>query len=550
MSRMGAVPAQLTDGPPEGAYVFAPNERPLFPGSPYAPRHTAGRRIGYALVALLTGITSNVVNSMVTVNLPSLGGAMGLYLMQVAWLPGIYVAFNATANLTLIRARIQFGIPLVMHVLLAAYAGAVVYQLVWPSYPAALATRALCGMSMATLTTMTIYCLLQVFTGPARPLALLVGISIPQLGLPLARLLPVELLALDGWRGLHLIELALIAAVTAATIALPVPPSDRSKAFEPVDALTIALVIPAFVLLGGVLAVGRYVWWTDAPWIGVALAAAVPLLIAALLIEHFRARPLIQTRWIGTAEMLRFALVAFVVRVALAEQSYGSVGLLTFGGLNNDQLHLMFGIVFLAMMLGIAAAALTIRPDRIPAQVLVASLVIAFGAWLDTDVTNLTRPPQLFLSQALIAFGTTLFIGPALLYGFVRVIQRGPDHLVTFIVLFSATQNVGGLAGSALLGSWQTMRVRHHAALLADRLSAADPIVVERIQAGSGALAGVVVDPVQRSAQGAGLLARAMLREANILAFADVFRLVMAIALANAAFLAVLIVRRRMRAAA
>jgi hypothetical protein len=299
-----------------------------------------------------------------------------------------------------------------------------------------------------------------------------------------------------------------------------------------------------------VLAVGRYVWWTEAPWVGLALAGAVPLLIAALLVEHFRTRPLIQTRWIGTAEMLRFALVAFVVRVALAEQSYGSVGLLTFGGLNNDQLHLLFGIVFVAMVLGIAAAALTIRPDRIPAQVLVASLIIAFGAWLDTDVTNLTRPPQLFLSQALIAFGTTLFIGPALLYGFVRVIQRGPDHLVTFIVMFSATQNVGGLAGSALLGSWQTMRVRHHSALLADRLSGADPIVVERIQAGAGALAGVVVDPLQRSAQGAGLLAQAMLREANILAFADVFRLVMAIALANAAFLAVLIVRRRVRVTA
>lgn len=529
------------------AYTFAPHERPLFPGSPYSPSHPTGRRIGYALIAILTGITSNIVNSMVTVNLPNLAGAMGLYVAQVAWLPVVYVAFNATANLTLIRARIQFGIPAVMHGLLGLYAAAVIFQLLWPSYPAALVTRAMCGMTMATLSTISLYNMLQVFDAPKRPIALLLGASIPQLGLPLARLVPVEALALHGWQGLHLIELGLILAVMASTLALPIPPSDRSRAFERLDVVTVALLVPAFLLFGGVLGVGRYLWWTDTPWLGWALVAAIPLFVSAILLEHFRANPLIQTRWIGTIEIMRFALIAFVVRVALSEQSYGSVGLLTLGGLNNDQLHPLFGLVALAMVAGIAAAALTLKPERIIVQVMVASLVIALGAWLDTDVTNLTRPPQLYLSQMLIAFGTTLFIGPALLYGFIRVIQRGPNYLVTFIVLFSASQNIGGLAGSALLGSWQYDRVRYYTTMLTQHLDAGDPIVADRIRAGAGAVSNVIVDPALRTAQGGAQLSQAVTREANILAFADVFRLVAGIAFANACYLGIryLILRRR-----
>lgn len=526
-------------------YVFAPVERPSFPGSPYSPRHTACNRLGYLAIALVAGITSNLVNSMVTVNLPSLAGSMGIYVAQAAWLPAIYVAFNATANLTLVKARIHFGIPGVTLGLLACYAATVVYQMIWPSYEATLVIRAVCGMAMAPLSTLSIYNLLQVFTGPTRPLALLIGISIPQLGLPLARLVPVELLAFDNWSGLHLVELGLIGVVAAAAIALPLPPSDRGKAFQGLDLLTVGLLVPAFVLICGALGIGRYVWWTDTPYLGLMLAAAIPLVAAAIIIEHHRSQPLIQTRWIGTVEILRFAAVAFVARIALAEQSYGSVGLLTLGGLTNDQLHLLFALVAVAIIAGVATAVVTLKPDRIPIQVLVGSLVVAFGAWLDTDISNLTRPHQLIGSQMLIGFGTALFIGPALLYGFIRVLQRGPDYLLTMIVLFSATQNLGGLAGSALLGTWQTIHVRAHQTALSQRLNASDPFVTDRIAQGATILGGVVTEPYARQAQGAALLARSMSFEANVLAFTDVFHLVMLIALGNATFLAATLARRR-----
>ncbi len=60
-----------------------------------------------------------------------------------------------------------------------------------------------------------------------------------------------------------------------------------------------------------------------------------------------------------------------------------------------------------------------------------AALIIALGAWLDSNATNVTRPMQLYWSQSLIAFGTTLFIGPALLYGYIKMIAKGPNYLVS-----------------------------------------------------------------------------------------------------------------------
>jgi hypothetical protein len=505
-----------------GAYSFQPDEHPTIPGSPYTPRHHPWRRIGYAALGLLIGLTATIGNALINVNLASLSGALGVYVAQASWLPAIYVAFNASANLMLVKARAQFGIPAVTHGLLIAYATAALLQFVVPGFATALVIRAVCGMTAAALTTLTIYNWIQVFPARMRPIALVVGISLSQLTTPLARMVPVEMLALDNWQALHLIELGVALGILAAISALPLPPTERSKAFEPLDFVTFGLVVPAMVLLCGVISEGRLLWWTDTPWLGWALAASVPLFTAAILIEANRSRPLLQLRWMRSHEILRFAGVAFLVRLALAEQTYGAIGLLGVAGLTNDQFHMLFAWVALAMVAGMVVAVLTLSERRLPYLVMVASLIIAAGAWLDSMGNNLVRPEQLYLSQALLGFGTTLFMGPALLYGYLRMFQRGTDHLVSFVVLFSVTQNVGGLAGSALLGSYQIAAARYHAATLAERLVAGDPLVAARLQGG-----------------GAAQLAQVVAREASYLALNDVFRLVAAIAVSVALYIAV-----------
>jgi hypothetical protein len=353
----------------------------------------------------------------------------------------------------------------------------------------------------------------------------------------LARLVPVEVLSANGWYGLHLIEPAVALLVLALINTVRLPPSVCSQAFQKTDFVTIGLIVPAMLLVCCVLGVGRVYWWADAPWLGWMLVTAIPLFAAAFLIESHRTNPLLRLEWVVTGDILRFAAVAILVRLALAEQTYGSVGLLTAGGLNNDQLHTLFLWVALAMLLGIVAACLTLSQERLRLQVMVAALAIAAGAFIDSGATNVTRPPELYLSQALIGFGTTLFIGPALVFGFLRMLAKGGNHFVTFVVLFSTTQNVGGLAGSALLGSYQVIQTRNHAASLQEHLLAGDPQVTQQLQGGAATVAGNLADPVLRAAEGGALLAQRLTSEATILAFNDVFRFVAFLALATAAYI-------------
>lgn len=519
----------MSTAPPVSEYRFGPTEQPLFPGSPYAPQHHPLRKIAYVAVALLIGVSASLGNALITVNLQNVAGSMGVTLSDAAWLSSMYVAFNASANLLLVRARMQWGIPRVTHTLLVIYAATALLQLATPGFGTALIVRAASGIAATGLTTMTIYNLLQIFQPKLRPLALLFGISITQFAVPLARLFPVSLLVVGEWQGLHLFELGLTLAMIAALWAVPLPPSVCTQAFEWLDFLTVGLVLPGMVLLCGAIGVGRYVWWTDTPWVGAALALSLCLLTAALVIEYNRERPLLQIRWIGSREILRFAGVALLVRFALAEQTYGTIGLLTAGGLNNDQLHTLFAIVMVAMVLGTAAAAFTLTISNIPWQVMIAAAIIGVGALLDSHSSPVTRPVDLYLSQALLGFGTCLFIGPALIYGFFRVIQLGPNFLVSFLVLFSASQNIGGLLGSSLLGTYQVISAHAHAAALSEQLMASNPIVAARL-----------------SQQGVGGLYAALQNQAAFLAFNDVFRAVAVLAFATAFYILVNIVLGRL----
>lgn len=529
-------------------YQFAPSERPVLPGSPYSPQHPTWRRAAYAVAALLAAITATLGNALISTNITSIAGSLGEYVAAITLLPALFVAMNATGNLSMVKARIQWGIPAVTQTALTAYAFVAFLQLLYPTFALALAVRAASGLSAAALITLSVYYLFQVLPTAIRPAALVLGLGLVQLGVPLARLFPVEQLAQHHWQGLHLIELALPLAMLAVMNALPLPPSDRRDAFEPLDFVTITLVVLGMMLFCLVLSAGRVYWWTDAPWLGWMLVLAVPLLATAAILEAYRRNPLIYLSWIGTGVILRFAAVALLMRLALAEQTYGSVGLLSSGGLNNEQLRTVFLLVIVAMLLGTATAVLTLHPQRLRQQVIVAALAIAAGAWIDSQATNLSGPRELYLSQALIGFGTTLFIGPALAFGFLQMIKRGSAYFVTLVVLFSTTQNVGGLAGSALLGSVQFAATRAHVSALSDHLSLADPQVVARIQSGTLLVAGSTSDPDRQVAQGTALLVQAQAREAAVLAFNDVFLFVAVLAFGTALFVSALVLRDQWRA--
>ncbi|WP_419815749.1 MFS transporter [Glacieibacterium sp.] len=520
--------ANALDAAPE--WQPQPHERASMPGSPATPDHPAMRRLAYGLTSALVGLTGSLGNALVTVNLYNLQGSLGLYTYEIVWLPTAYVMTNVCINLLLIKFRQQFGLRLFTQIFLVGYVLATFAHLFVHSFASAIIVRAASGMTAAALSTLGLLYMIQAFPAKWRIKALVLAVAIPQLATPIARLFSSTLLEVDQWRTLYIFELGLGLLSLAAVRMLALPPSERSKAFEPLDFLTFALFAPGMALLCAVLGVGRYLWWTEAPWLGVALCLSFVLIPAALLVEHHRRNPLLNTRWLGSGDIVRFALVAILTRMVLSEQTYGSVGLLQVLGIGNDQMHTLYVIVLVAMIVGTVVSAFTIDPNFLGLQLLIALAIIAVGAWLDTYSTDLTRPQDIWLSQAMLAFAAALFIGPALVIGLTRAMAQGPGHFVSFSALFGITQNVGGLLGSAMLGTFQQIRERVHSQAIVQHLTMIDPLVAARIQSGGGAVGRVIGDPALRSAEGAVLLSQAATREANVLAYNDVFLLICVVA--------------------
>ncbi|RPE79767.1 MFS transporter [Vulcaniibacterium tengchongense] len=515
---------------------WQPHERPMLPGSPSTPLHPTPRRIGYFVVGLLVAITGGLGNALVTANLANLQGAIGATSAEIAWLPAAYVMTNASVNLVLVKFRQQFGLRLFTEFFLGLYALVTFAHLFVNDLGSAIAVRAAHGVAGAALSTLGLYYTMQAFPAAHRLRGLVVGIGVAQLAQPLARIFSAELLEFGEWRGLYLFELGLALVALGGVLMLKLPPSDRVKAFEKEDFLTFALFAPGIALLCAVLSLGRIDWWLEAAWIGWALCGAIVLLTSAFALEHFRANPLINTRWLASGTMVRLAVSLLLIRIALSEQSTGAVGFLQALGLTNDQMHGLFAMVLAGCLAGIVASALTIRPNRMIVPAAIALACIAAGALLDSRSSHLTRPEQMYLSQFLIGFGSTFFLGPAMVSGIGQVIAQ-PRNLISFVVLFGMAQNVGGLVGAAALGTFQTVREKFHSSQLVEHLTLLDPQVAARVQAGASAYAPTVADPALRNAQGVRALGAVATREANVLAYNDVFLAIAALSLLTMAWM-------------
>lgn len=504
---------------------WLPHERPTFPGSPSTPLHPLRRRIQFAIVGVVVALTGGLSNALVTANLLNLQGTLGAYAWEMAWLPAAYVMTNVSANLLLVKFRQQYGLRLFTEIFLVLYALIAFAHLFVNDLGSAIAVRAAHGLVGAALSTLGLYYMIQAFPARMRLKAVVIGLGLSQLALPLARIFSTDLLQYGEWRGLYLFELGLAIVALACVLVLKLPPSDRSKVFEKLDFLTFTLFAAGAACLASVLSLGRYLWWTESPWLGATLAMAIVLLVSSVAIEHYRKNPLINTRWLASGTMARLALSILLIRIVLSEQSVGAVGFMQNLGLNNDQLHTLYLWVLIGCVAGIAVSALLIRPQHTAQHLMFAVLLIATGAFMDAHSNNLTRPAQMYVSQFLLAFGSTFFIGPAMISGIGAILAQ-PGNLISFVVLFGMTQNMGGLLGSALLGTFQVVREKFHASQLAEHVTLLDPQVAARIQGTVAGYAHNVGDPALRNAQGMRALGATVTREANVLAYNDVFLVV------------------------
>jgi MFS family permease len=508
---------------------WAPHERPTLPGSPSTPLHATPKRWAFAVVGVIVALTGGLGNALVVANLQYLQGSLGATQAEIAWLPAAYVMTNVSMNLLLVKFRQQFGLRAFTEVFLVLYALVTFAHLFVNDIGSAIAVRAAHGMVGAALSSLGLYYMIQAFPQKWRMKALVLGLGTAQLATPLARLVSEDLLQIAEWRGLYLFELGMCLLSLGCVLILKLPPGDRFKAFEKLDFLTFALLASGFAALCAALSLGRIEWWLEEPWIGMALASSIVLILAGLCIEHNRVRPLLITRWLGSGRMIRFAFGVLLTRIVLSEQSTGAVGFLQ--GLNqgSEQLHTLYLFMLLGSVAGLVISALTINPQHLFKPLIISLALMAIGSSMDSFSTSLTRGPQMYFSQFLLAFGGTFFLGPTLVLGISGVISN-PRNMVSFSVMFGITQNVGSLIGSALLGTFQVWREKFHSAHIVEHVTLIDAQVQSRLQSSSGAYISAIADPAARTNLGIRSLATAATREANTLAYNDVFMLIAVIA--------------------
>lgn len=524
---------------------WLPHEKPLLPGSPSTPNHSLFRRISYLIVGVIVTITGGLGNALVSVNINYLQGTLGASAVEIAWLPAAYIMTNISINLLLVKVRQQFGLRVFAEPFLILYALITFAHLFVNDFGSAIAVRAAHGIVGATLSTLGFLYVLQAFPQKIRMNGMAIFLGTSQLAIPLARVFSSDLLDFAEWRGLYLFELGLALVSLGAVFWLKLPPSDRFRAFEKLDFLSFALFAPGLGLMAIVLTLGKTVWWFEAPWVGVCSALSVACLAIACAIEHNRKNPLLNTRWLTSGKIARIFIVVVLVRIVLTEQTTGAVGFLQAVGLNNDQMQNLFIVILIGSIAGMMASGLTLNPKHLIAPVIIALIMMMIGSIMDAGAANNTRAINMYISQFLIAFGGSFFITPMIVMLITDVVSN-PRNVVSFSVMLSLSQNLGGLIGAALLSTFQIVREKYHSSYLSENMTLLDPDVVTRIKTQAAPYAKILNDPVLLQAEGSAGLKTAVTREANILAYNDTFMMVAAIAMLTILWITYRVIRIKM----
>ena len=449
-----------------------------------------------------------------------------------------YLIPRSSLPLMLIKIRTQFGLRRFAEVGIVCYV-VVAFGSVWiEDMRSAVVMQFLAGVTSAPLSTLAFLYFLE----PLPPawkmrLGLPLALSLMMLGPSLARVISPSLIGDGGLLRIHLLVLGLALISLMLVYRLRLTPVPHEKVIKPMDLVSFALISFGFggITVGAIM--GPIHWWTATPWIGVLLAASVAALAAAVVIELHRKAPLLDIRWLATPAMLHLTGTLLLFRLLLSEQSAGAPRMFQVLGVAPEQMTGLFAVICLASMFGGLACVAWIKPGREPQFHFVALMLIAAGAWMDSQSTLDTRPEQMLVSQAMIGFAGMLFMPPAMMAGLLSALAKGPQYILSFVIVFISTQSLGGVLGSGLFNTFTTRREALHLQDLSVQLTATDPATVATLAGRAAMLAAQIPDAAARRAQAATDLGQQVAAQAWVSAYADAYALTALAALLAAAVL-------------
>lgn len=496
------------------------------PDVPPAPPPVPGwKALLYFLSSVMFFLTQGLGLNLAFANLTQIQGSIAATTTESAWLSAAYMAPNVSLAIALVKIRMQYGLRNFAEVSILGFVVASLLNLFVSDLHSAIVVRFLSGIAAAPISTLGFLYMLEAFP-PAKKLT--VGVSLAMmnttLAAPITRLVSPSLLDFGQWRGLYTLEMALALLIIPIIYLLPLTPPPRVKVIVPGDFLVYLLIAVGFGCLAIVLSVGRLYWWFEAPWLGVLLATSIATIATAFVIDLHREKPLTDVRWLVSWPNIHMTGVLLVFRLIVAEQSYV---IMTYyqnvAGLLYDQLMTLYWIILVFSLAGGFLCAALMNVGLSWQIHIVALIMMASGAFMDSQLTSLTRPEQMYVSQALMAAGAALFLPPSISDGFRAAFAKGPPYLVSFFVIFLFTQSMGGLMGSAFYGTLITIREKFHSNVLVEHVLLTDPNVAQRAAQLSAAYGKVIGDAALLKGEGLALLGAQVTLQANALAYGDAF---------------------------
>ncbi|MCF8881113.1 MFS transporter [Erythrobacter sp. SN021] len=518
-------------------YRFKPHELPILPGSPANPDHPPGRRAAYLGIGILLGLIGGAQNGFLIANSPALRAGFALTPVEEGWLTVAFYSTYACMSMLLFRVRQEYGVQPFVRWAMAGLVAANFVQMMGPGYYPELAARAVAGIAASGLSALSVYYLMQGLPPALRVGGLIISLGLIQFAFPLTRAISPALLVDGDMDHVFQFQFAMSLLGFGLVYWLRLPPGLRKGTFEKLDIPSIALFMLGVGALCAFLVQGRIQWW-DTPWLGYALVAAIVGLGGCFLIEANRKSPMLDLSWLSSRAILGLAAIGATVRILVAEQGFGASGLFAALGYGNEQLTGYFWILAGATFGGVVLSVVRLDPKDLTRPVLFAVAVICVAAFADTRTGVMTRPQDLYATQAAIAFAAVFAMGPIMMEGMLRALAAGQSYVISFIAVFSLSQSIGGLAGISLLSGFHTIRLKTHLIDAGSTLTLGNSKFAEALSNAVQRVAPAQADPALQQQAAASNISQQVGREAAVLAFNDVFFLIGTLAAATFAVLA------------
>lgn len=508
----------------------AVSERPQAAAAPAAPPPFVPKppmiTLAYIAAGVVISLTQGLGLSFISANTQQIAGSMGITTTEATWLMAAYLFPNASLTLLLFKVRAQYGLRNFAEVAIVVYVLVCLGHFWADSYESALVLRFFAGIAAAPMTSLGFLYILEPVP-PARKMnvGLCTALTAMALPMPVAGLISPALLDIGGHHALYVAEMGLAMISVGLVFVLPLQSPPRARVIHGLDIVSYVFLAIGLGCFAVIFTVGRIYWWTAADWIAWLFIGGIAASTVHAVIELNRDNHLIDIRWLTSREVVHLAGALMVSRLLFSEQSSGAINFLRNIGMVNEQMGgLYLAILAGGIVSGVVCAAV-LKPGREPAIHAISLLLVALASYMDSQSTVLTRPDQMLISQFLVSFASGLFLPPALVVGMGAAMKRGPGYILSFIVVFLATQKVGAYLASAVYGTFIDWREKLHSAHLVSHLSSTDPQVAARLKQLGGAYGRLLTDTAQQTSQGASTLARQVQQQAYALAYNDAFLL-------------------------